>query len=93
MKREALVPIDDEILALIGAQKQRVLQRFPAGPPVLFPRPTGNLKGRQAHRRPDLPQGALPLASRLRHPRRARAARSPDPASVAAYAGNGPDQP
>jgi len=45
MKREALVPIDDEILALTGAQKQRVLQRFPAGPPVLFPRPTGNLKG------------------------------------------------
>lgn len=45
MKREALVPIDDEILALAGEQKQRVLQHFPAGTPVLFPRPTGNLKG------------------------------------------------
>jgi len=31
MKREALVPIDDELCALIGEQKQRVLRRFPAG--------------------------------------------------------------
>ena len=40
MKREALVPIDDELRALIGAQQQpRPLQRWPAGTPVLFPRP------------------------------------------------------
>jgi integrase len=38
MKREALVPVDDEILALIGEQKQRALHRFPGGTPVLFPR-------------------------------------------------------
>ena len=47
MKREALVPIDDELHQMIAEQKQRVLQRFPAGTPVLFPRPTGNLKGRR----------------------------------------------
>ena len=45
MKREALVPVDDEILALVGEQKQRVLQRFPAGAPLLFPRQNGNLNG------------------------------------------------
>jgi len=45
MKREALVPVDDELFALIGEQKQRVLQRFPAGAPVLFPRQNGNLTG------------------------------------------------
>jgi len=47
MKREALVPIDDELFRLIGEQQQRVLQRFPAGAPVLFPRQTGNLNGRR----------------------------------------------
>ena len=47
MKREALVPVDDELFALIGEQKQRVLQRFPAGAPVLFPRQNGNLNGRR----------------------------------------------
>ncbi len=47
MKREALVPIDDEVFLLIGEQKQRVLQRFPAGAPVLFPRQNGNLNGRR----------------------------------------------
>jgi len=47
MKREALVPIDDELHRQIGEQQQRVLQRFPAGAPVLFPRRTGNLDGRR----------------------------------------------
>ena len=45
MKREALVPIDDELHRLIGEQQQRTLQRFPAGTPVLFPRQTSNLGG------------------------------------------------
>ncbi|HVH80989.1 MAG TPA: tyrosine-type recombinase/integrase, partial [Stellaceae bacterium] len=48
MKREALVPIDDELFTLISEQKRRVLQRFPAGTPVLFPRQTGNLNGSKA---------------------------------------------
>ena len=30
MKREALVPIDDELLALIRGQQQRVLDRYPS---------------------------------------------------------------
>jgi integrase len=47
MKREALVPVDDELFALIGEQKQRVLQRFPAGVRLLFPRQNGNLNGRR----------------------------------------------
>src|SRR5260370_11653015 len=43
MKREALVPVDDEILALVAEQKQRVLHRFPPPSPVLFPRHTPHL--------------------------------------------------
>jgi integrase len=45
MKREALVPVDDEILALIGEQKQRALRRFPDGTPVLFPGQTATSAG------------------------------------------------
>jgi integrase len=48
MKREALVPVDDELFTLISEQKHRVLRRFPAGTPVLFPRQTGNLNGSRA---------------------------------------------
>ena len=39
MKREALVPIDDELRALIGEQQRRLLARWPAGPPVPVPPP------------------------------------------------------
>jgi integrase len=45
MKREALVPVDDEVCALITTQQHNVLQRWPAGSPCLFPRPTANLDG------------------------------------------------
>lgn len=45
MKREALVPIDDTIVELIGHQQQRVLKRWPGGTPILFPRPRTNLRG------------------------------------------------
>ena len=47
MKREALVPIDDELRQQLLCQQQAVLQRWPAGAPVLFPRVTGNLRGDQ----------------------------------------------
>ena len=47
MKREALVPIDEELRHLIAEQQQRVLARWPDGCPHLFPRPTKNLDGRQ----------------------------------------------
>jgi hypothetical protein len=45
MKREALVPVDDELYRQIGEQQQRVPQRFPAGARLLFPRQTGYLNG------------------------------------------------
>jgi integrase len=45
MKREALVPIDEELWQEIRDQQQRVLRRWPTGTPVLFPRPINNLDG------------------------------------------------
>ncbi len=45
MKREALVPIDEEIAAMITAQQDSNRQRWPAGTPVLFPRPRSNIDG------------------------------------------------
>jgi integrase len=45
MKREALVPVDDELLELIRGQQQRVLDRYPAGA-ALFPRPEKNPDGK-----------------------------------------------
>jgi integrase len=47
MKREALVPIDEELHRDIVQQQQRALARFPAGTPVLFPRQSINLDGRR----------------------------------------------
>jgi integrase len=47
MKREALVPVDDELAAEIGRQRERTAGRWPGGPPVLFPRPTRNVDGSQ----------------------------------------------
>ncbi|MGW2957734.1 hypothetical protein ACWDGI_04480 [Streptomyces sp. NPDC001220] len=46
MKREALVPVDEEVHRLGDEQKQRVLARWPEGCPHLFPRPTKNPDGR-----------------------------------------------
>jgi hypothetical protein len=45
MKREALVPIDEQLQTDIGHQQQRVRDRYPDGSPVLFPRPMKNLAG------------------------------------------------
>jgi integrase len=45
MKREALVPADEDITAMIAAQRDRVRRRWPDGTPVLFPRPTRNVNG------------------------------------------------
>jgi integrase len=44
MKREALVPVDDELLEAIRGQQQRVAGRYPAAA-VLFPRPAKNPDG------------------------------------------------
>ena len=75
MKREALVPVDDELLELIRAQQQRVLGRYPAGRRSCSPGPTKNPGRQDPARQPHLPGGALPLARALRRSRRARAAR------------------
>jgi len=45
MKREALVPIDEELHQHIHQQQQRVLHRWPEGVPVLVPRPSKNIDG------------------------------------------------
>jgi len=45
MKREALVPVDEELAALAAAQEERNRQRWPQGTPVLFPRPDANIDG------------------------------------------------
>jgi integrase len=47
MKREALVPIDEELTEQIHAQQQRVRQQWPNGTPILFPRPKANIRGDQ----------------------------------------------
>jgi integrase len=45
MKREALVPIDEEVEGEIVAQQQRVLERWPGGSRWLFPAPRTNPDG------------------------------------------------
>ena len=45
MKREALVPIDEELKAQIADQQRRVRDRWPQGTPVLFPRGRANPDG------------------------------------------------
>jgi len=48
MKREALVPIDEELHQQIREQQQRVLARWPGGVPVLFSRAVANADGTRA---------------------------------------------
>ena len=45
MKREALVPIDEDLERGIAAQRARLAERWPAPVPVLFPRPLKNAAG------------------------------------------------
>jgi integrase len=45
MKREALVPIDEELEYLIQDQQRRTSADRPERPPVLFPRPFANING------------------------------------------------
>jgi integrase len=47
LKREALVPIDDGLERQLREQQRRVLARWSAGAPVLFPQPTSNPDGRK----------------------------------------------
>ena len=45
MKREAAVPIDEELQGAIREQQRRVLDRWPDGTTCLFPRPHANISG------------------------------------------------
>jgi len=45
MKREALVPIDEQLHQHLREQQQRLLEQWPAGVTVLFPRRGANLRG------------------------------------------------
>jgi integrase len=47
MKREALVPIDEEVEQAITEQQRRILQRWPDGSPWLFAAPRMNPDGRK----------------------------------------------
>lgn len=48
MKREALVPIDEQLRGLLGQQRRQISERWPDGTPGLFPRPTKNVDGSHA---------------------------------------------
>ena len=48
MRREAAVPIDEDLQTQIHLQQQRVLARWPAGSPHLFPAQTANAGGAKA---------------------------------------------
>ena len=45
MKREALVPIDEELEQMLGTQQRQLLESWPQGIPVLFPRRMRNADG------------------------------------------------
>ena len=45
MKRDALVPIDEQLRDMLAEQRDRNTARWPAGTPGLFPRPTKNVDG------------------------------------------------
>ncbi len=93
MKREALVPIDEEVEQAITAQQQRILRRWPGRQPVAVPRPEDEPRRPQAAEHALLPRAAAGLAGPLRCPRRARSPGAPDPAPVAPYLRHQADQP
>lgn len=45
MKRDALVPIDEQLREFIAEHRNHTAARWPAGTPGLFPRPTKNIDG------------------------------------------------
>jgi integrase len=45
MRREAVIPIDEELEAAVRDQQRRVLGQWPGGTTCLFPRPRANISG------------------------------------------------
>ena len=64
MRREAAVPIDEELEAAIRDQQRRVLDQWPDGTTCLFPRERANVSGNLPLADEDLPADAGPLAAR-----------------------------
>ena len=93
MRREAAVPIDEELETAIRDQQRRVLDQWPDGTTCLFPRQRANVSGN------------LPLAdgtyrrmlgrwlADLRDPRRTRPAGAPDAPPMASHLRLPADQP
>ena len=81
MKREALVPIDEQLQSLISRAPARQWRALAAGTArLLFPRPTKNVDGTQPIGSSHLPVGtAIAGWPALRRPRRARPAQSTSP--------------
>lgn len=77
MKREALVPIDEEVEHAIAEQQQRILRRWPHGSPWLFPASEDEPRRTQALVHALLPRPVARLAGPLQRPRRIRPARAP----------------
>ncbi len=95
MKREALVPVDDELVP--DDQRPPGAGTLPAGPGersrCLFPRTKANINGTRPVGSTSYRSALYRWLRRLRRPRRARPAPAPDPASVAAHARHQAHQP
>ena len=92
MRRDAVVPIDDELAAMIEAQQARTRQRFPehrcvAAAQQRQPRRTA------AHPHRDVPPPARTVARNLRCHRRTRSASARHRSPVPAHGSHSVDQP
>ena len=93
MKRDALVPIDEQLRELIAEHRQRTAAALASGDTRPVPAADEEHRRHPPDRQFHLPGGAAALAGRLRHPRRARPAGAPDAAPVAPHPRHPADQP
>ncbi len=93
MKREALVPIDEQVRELIAEHRSHTAQRWPAGTPGLFPRPTKNIDGAHPIGNPTYRMALLRWLSVCDVRDEHRQASAPDPAPVASHPGHPADKP
>ena len=93
MKREALVPIDEELQPHDRRAAGPQPGTLAGGHPGAVPPPARQHRRHPPAQHLQLPVGPAQLAGTMRHPRRARPARPAYPAPVAPHAGHHPDQP